>query len=563
MFRKKVVELLKRHVKVDVDSLLEIPPSPELGDYAFPCFVLAKEYKKSPMAIAEDLAKKIKPNKAVVKAQNVGPYVNFFISPTALSEETLKKIFKEKHKYGNGKSKQSVMLEYPSPNTNKPMHLGHVRNILLGNSIRNLLKKQGIKIIISNLYNDRGIAMCKAMLAYKKWGHNKTPESEGIKPDFFVGDYYVLYCQREKEDAKLQEEAQGMLRKWEAGDKETIALWKKLLNWVIDGYKQTLKTFDYRKDVEYHEHQIYDKGKDIILKGLERCIFEKDETGAVIARLDKYKLTDKVLLRSDGTAIYITQDIYLAIKKFKDYKLDKSVYIVGSEQIAHFNSLFAILDLLGYKGIEKCYHLSYGMVYLPSGRMKSREGNVVEADDLVKEMASVAKVEVERRHKLTEKEATMRARQIGMGALKFHMLKCDPVKDMTYNPEESVSFEGDTGPYVQYAHARCVSMSKKAKQKLTANVEYSSLKSTFEQDLIKMLADYPNVIADAAEHYRPSSLAHFLISLAQKFNDFYQNCPCLTAGEDERKAKLLLVECTRIVLEDGLNLLGIEAPESM
>lgn len=563
MFRKKVVESLKKHVKLDVDSLLEVPPSPELGDYAFPCFLLAKEYKKSPMAIAEELAKKIKPNKAIVKIQNVGSYVNFFISQTALSQETLKKIFKEKRKYGNGKSKQAVMLEYPSPNTNKPLHLGHVRNILLGNSIRNLLKKQGVKVIISNLYNDRGIAMCKAMLAYKKWGHNKTPESEGIKPDFFVGDYYVLYCQKEKEDPKLQEEAQEMLRMWEEGDKQTLALWKKMLTWVLNGYKQTLKEFDYYEDLAYRESEIYGKGKDIILNALERGVFEKDETGAVIARLDKYKLPDKVLLRSDGTAIYITQDIQLAIKKLKDYKLDRSVYIVGSEQIAHFNTLFAILDLLGYKGIEKCYHLSYGMVYLPSGRMKSREGNVVEADDLVKEMASVAKVEVERRHTLTEKEASKRARQIGMGALKFHMLKCDPVKDMTYDPEESVSFEGDTGPYIQYAHARCVSMFKKAKQKPVSNVDYSLLKSKFEQELIKMLADYPNVIADAAEHYRPSSLAHYLIALAQKFNDFYQNCPCLTAGEADRKAKLLLVECTRIVLEDGLSLLGIDAPEAM
>ena len=515
------------------------------------------------MAIAEELAKKIKPTKIVVKVQNVGPYVNFFISPTALSEETLKKIFKEKNKYGNGKSKQAIMLEYPSPNTNKPLHLGHVRNILLGNSIRNLLKKQGNKVIISNLYNDRGIAMCKAMLAYRKWGHSKTPESENIKPDFFVGDYYVLYSQKEKEDAGLNEEAQEMLRKWEHGDKQTMALWKKMMGWVFKGYRLTLKEFDYYEDIAYRESGIYDTGKDIVLKAQEKGIFDKDETGAVIARLGKYKLPDKVLLRSDGTAIYITQDIHLAIKKLKDYKLDRSVYIVGSEQIAHFNTLFAILDLLGYKGIEKCYHLSYGMVYLPSGRMKSREGNVVEADDMVKEMASVAKIEVERRHQLTEKETAKRARQIGMGALKFHMLKCDPAKDMTYNPEESVSFEGDTGPYVQYAHARCVSMSKKAKQKVTTGVDYSLLKSTFEQELIKMLADYPNVVKDAAEHYKPSSISHYLITLAQKFNDFYQNCPCLTAGEADRKAKLLFVECTRIVLEDGLNLLGIDAPEAM
>lgn len=559
-FKKDIIRLVKKHIKID-ESLLEIPPNPEMGDYALPCFSLAKQKKQAPNKIAEDLAKKIKPTKTITKIQNIGPYINFFISKEAIAKQVLSTINKEKLNYGKNNNKNKIMLEYPSPNTNKPLHLGHIRNILLGNSVRNILKKQGNKVTITNLYNDRGIAITKAMLVYKKWGKNKTPKSEGTKPDAFIGDYYVMFSK--KKTPKLEKEAQDLLVKWEDNDKETRALWKKLMKWVYQGYKGTLNKLDYYEDKAYYESDIYDKGKDIVNKGLKKGIFEKDETGAVFARLEKYKLPDKVLLRSDGTTVYMTQDLYLAIQKFKDFKIDKSIYVVASEQKMHFQMLFAILDQLGYKGVEKCFHLSYGMVFLPTGRMKSREGTVVDADDLIEEIKSIAKIEIEKRHKLTKKEIEKRAKQIGMGALVFHMLKIDPNKDMLYDPEESIAFEGDTGPYVQYAHARCVSILKKAKTKITKEVDFKLLTTTQEQELIKILMKYPSVLEDAAKHYKPSLIANYLLTLTQRFNDFYQFCPCLSTKKEEKKARLLLVDCSRLVLENGLNLLGIEAPTAM
>ncbi|HJX05659.1 MAG TPA: arginine--tRNA ligase, partial [Candidatus Nanoarchaeia archaeon] len=455
--------------------------------------------------------------------------------------------------------KEKVMVEYPAPNTNKPLHLGHVRNMLLGNSICNILAFAGYQAIPVDLVNDRGVHICKSMLAYQKWGKNKQPDK---KSDHFVGDFYVMYSKKEKEHPELEKEIQEMLRKWEAGDKEIFELWNKMRKWALDGFKQTYALFDvYHKKV-YYESEIYQHGKEIILDGLKRGVFSKDEKGAIVADLEKDGLGKKVLLREDGTGIYITQDLYLAKVKFDDYKMDKSVYIVGNEQKYHFQVLFKLLEMLGFPFAKNCYHLAYGMIYLPEGRMKSREGTVVDADNLVEEMNAVAEKEIKKRHKLDKKELGKRKRIISMGALKFFILKYDPMKDFTYNPEESISFEGETGPYVQYAHARICSIFKKVKK-----FEPEKIKPVFSHDLefklIKILSDFKNVVREAAENYKPSLVARYALELAQAFNEFYHECPVLKAEKKVMESRLALIFCVKQVLKNALDLLGIKAPEEM
>jgi len=454
------------------------------------------------------------------------------------------------------------MIEYSQPNTNKPQHLGHVRNDLLGMSLSNILQWTGYKIIKANLINDRGIHICKSMLAYQKWGNNQEPD---VKGDHFVGKYYVMYAQKLKENPDLEKEAQDLLVKWEAGDKETIDLWKKMVDWCVKGFDQTYKDLGIEFDKVYFESQIYKEGKDIILDSLKKGTVTKDKKGAVIAELEP-DLPNKVLLRSDGTSIYITQDIGLAVKKFKDYKLDKSIYVVGSEQNLYFKQLFAVLDLLGYPGVEKCYHLSYGMVYLPEGKMKSREGTVVDADDLITEVKDLSREELKKRYKeITEDELEKRAEQIGMGALKFMLLKQNPERDMTYDPKESISFEGETGPYLQYSHARICSILRKNETKDTKqeDIDFSLFKEKVEFNLINKLFTYKQVVEDAANQYKPSLISRYLLDLTQLFNEFYHSCPVLKAEDNLKKARLLLIDKTKHVIKDALSLLGIDAPERM
>jgi arginyl-tRNA synthetase len=564
MFKKEITKLIceKTGLSVEeINNLLEIPPTPELGDYAFPCFSLAKSLKKAPVMIASDLASSMKPLGAISKIIPTGPYINFFIDKNKLGEIVLKEIVKCSVCYGSGSLKnEKVMVEYPAPNTNKPLHLGHVRNMLLGNSVCNMLGFAGFSAIPVNLVNDRGIHICKSMLAYQKWGDNKEPDK---KSDHFVGDYYVLYNQEEKKNPLLEEEIREMLRKWESNDEKTVALWHKMRKWSLDGFKETYAIFDVHHKKEYFESDIYLLGKDVILEGLKKGIFFKDEKGAVLADLEKFGLGKKVLLREDGTSIYITQDIYLAKAKFDDFKMDRSVYIVGNEQDHHFRVLFKIIEMLGFSYAKNCYHLSYGMVNLPEGKMKSREGTVVDADDLYLEMKEEAISEIIKRHpEIEEKELEKRSRIIAIGALKFFILKHDPQKDMIYNPKESISFEGETGPYVQYAHARICSILRQV-----ADFRPENIKTEFNHDkekrLITLMADFPKIVIDAAEQYRPSNVARFALELAQSFNEFYQECPVLKADKKIKDSRLLLIFCVKIVLRNALDLLGIVAPEEM
>ena len=563
-FKQELIRILVAETKLDknqIESIIETPPDPKLGDFAFPTFSLAKIYKKNPNEIAQDLARKFEINKNITKIEVKGPYLNFFINRKELAKQTLTRILKEKEKYGSEKKKKiQIMVEFCSPNTNKPLHLGHLRNIFIGQSISRIYEFLGYGVKRTCIVNDRGIHISKSILAYKKFGKGKQPDK---KPDKFVGEFYVKYNQAVKQNLAIEQEAQELLQKWEQGDKQTIKLWKMMNSWVYKGFEQTYKELGVKFDKLYYESQIYKKGKDIIMKGLKYGIFKKEE-GAIVAELEKYNLPNKVLIRADGTSIYMTQDIYLAEKKFADFPIKESIYVVGNEQNMHFKQLFKILELLGYKWAKHCHHLNYGMVYLPEGRMKSREGTVVDADDLIAEVRDLAKREITKRHKnLTKKELEKRAKAIGDGALRFFILKIDPYKDMVYNPEESISFEGETGPYIQYTHARIASILRKHKGKTRQKINYSLLSEEIEENLIRQLSLFQDVINQTALHYKPSLLCRYLIELAQLFNEFYHKLPVLKAEDELRNSRIALILATKQVIQMGLSLLEIQAPEQM
>jgi len=566
VFKEVIIKLLKKEIKGPIE--LETPPDSKLGDYAFPCFELAKKLKKSPIEIAKNLASKLKSNKYIKEIKSTGPYVNFFVNETILNEITLNEVLNEKENYGSWpKKNKRVVIEYPAPNTNKPLHLGHVRNMLIGESLSKILEFNGYKVFRVNLNNDRGIHICKSMLAYQKYGKNKTPESEKKKSDHFVGDFYVLYNKKLKQHPELDKESQEMLKKWEEEDKETVNLWKKMNHWAINGFNETYKIFGIKHDKTYNESDHYDKAKDIVLNSLKKGIFKKDEEGNIFVELEKYKIPNKILLRADGTSVYMTQDLMLAKLKYADFKMDKSIFVVGSEQKLHFRQLFKILELIGFKNFDGCYHLAHGMIALPEGRMKSREGTVVDADNIVDDMLTLAKQEIKKRHELDKKEIEKRAEQIGMGALNFFILKYDALKDFVFNPKESISFEGETGPYIQYAHARICSILRKFGKKIDKGfidkAGLSLLKEKQETDLIKLLGKFSDVVENAASSYKPSLIARYLLDLSQSFNEFYHIHQILKEKEELRNTRILLINCVRQVLKNGLNLLGIEAPERM
>ena len=475
----------------------------------------------------------------------------------------LNKIIKEKKKYGDSDigQKKKIMVEFSSPNTNKPLHLGHLRNIVIGWSVAQLLEAVGFKVIKASLLNDRGIHICKGMVAYKEWGDNKKPT---IKPDHFVGKYYVLFEKEVKKNPNLQKELLKLLDKLEKKSTSTIVLWKRLNKWAENGFKETYSNLGVLFDKVYRESEIYKKGERVILRGFEKGIFKKDKNGAVIADLEKYGLPNKVLLRANGTAIYITQDIYLAVLKFKEYRLKKSIYCVGNEQDLYLKQLFKILELLGYYWAKDCYHLSHGMVFLPEGKMKSREGKVVEADDLILKLKVFASEEIlKRRLNIQKTQLSKRSLEIALGALKYYLLQVEPSKNVYFEPQKSISFIGRTGPYVQYAHARICSILRKAKHLSFSKIDYSCLNSKEEKELVILLAKFPLVIKKSALNYNPAFLAQYLYQLAEKFNLFYENSPVLKTNEKIKKARLLLISCIKIVINKGLNLLGIATPEKM
>ncbi len=569
--RKEILGLLKIALdKVPVRLVdIDYPPTPAMGDFSLPCFLLAKKFKKSPVDLARELSEKMKPSGLIKEIRAAGPYLNFFVDQTVFSLLVLKQILKKKDKYGAGKAGhgKKVMVEYFSPNTTKPLTVGHLRNIFLGWSVSQLLRFLDYKVIEATLYNDRGIAMAKTIAGYQKWGDNKTPQDLKLKPDHFVGSFYVRFCQEEKLNPDLSKEAQRVLQDWEKGKKEIKEIWQKLTAWVLEGFEQTLKDIGpINFEERYYESEFYNKGKEIIEDGLKKGVFIKDKDGVLLAPLQKYGLPDKVLLRPDETSLYITQDLYLAYLKNNKYNPDYSINVVGSEQELYFKQLFKILELLEFEKIKNYRHLSYGMVRLPSGRIKSREGLVkgTGADELIAELRDLAGQEmVSRSPELEAKDAERRAQAVALGALKFFLLSVSPQTTMIFDPQKSLAFIGRTGPYLQYVYARISSIFAKEKVKVSARVDFAKLSEPEEFDLVKRLSLFPKIIDRSARDADPSHLANYLYELAQSFSLFYEKLPVLKADKAVKKARLLLLEDVRIVLERGLSLLGITAPEKM
>ncbi|MCL4115351.1 UNVERIFIED_CONTAM: hypothetical protein GTU68_034606 [Idotea baltica] len=465
------------------------------------------------------------------------------------------------------------MVEYSSPNTNKPLHLGHIRNNLLGYSVSEILKASGKKVYKTQIINDRGIHICKSMLAWQKFGNGETPESTGLKGDKLVGNYYVAFDKAYKaEVAKLVEsEAQEMLRKWEAGNEEVVALWSKMNGWVYDGFEKTYKELGVDFDTLYYESNTYLLGKDFVAEGLEKGVFFKKDDGSVWIDLTDEGLDEKIVLRSDGTAVYMTQDIGTAIQRVKDYPdVEGMVYTVGNEQDYHFKVLFLILKKLGFSWSENLHHLSYGMVDLPSGKMKSREGTVVDADDLMADMTATAAKISEDLGKLdgySEDEKLMLYKMIGLGALKYYILKVDPKKRILFDPEESVDFQGNTGPFIQYTYARVQSILRKANKtnvNIEAEIDMNMALHQKEKELIKQIQLFPETIQLAAENYSPALIANYTYDLVKEFNSFYQQVSIL--GETDVDKKILRVQLSKKVsevIESAFKLLGIDMPERM
>ena len=481
-----------------------------------------------------------------------------------------------------------VMIEYSSPNTNKPLHLGHVRNNLLGCALANVMAANGNRVVKTNIVNDRGIHICKSMLAWLKYGNGATPESTGIKGDHLVGDYYVAFDKHYKEqinelmaqgmseeeaknEAPLIKEAREMLVKWEQNDPEVRGLWSKMNEWVYEGFDKTYKALGVSFDKIYYESDTYLEGKEKVLEGLEKGFFFKKEDGSVWADLTAEGLDEKLLLRSDGTSVYMTQDIGTAKLRFIDYPIDKMIYVVGNEQNYHFQVLSILLDKLGFEWGKSLVHFSYGMVELPNGKMKSREGTVVDADDLVAEMIGSAKTmsedKINKLTDITEEEAQEIARIVGLGALKYFILKVDARKNMLFNPEESIDFNGNTGPFIQYTYARIRSILRKANESgITIPETLSNVTGISEKEigLIQMLSEFPNVVKQAGNDYNPSCIANYCYELVKEYNQFYHDFSILREEDESKKMfRLVLSESVSKVIRTGMGLLGIEVPERM
>lgn len=491
--------------------------------------------------------------------------------------------------FGNRKNAnpQKILIEYSSPNTNKPLHLGHIRNNLLGYSVANILKTQGHEVVKVNLVNDRGIHICKSMLAWQKWGKQIDPEKAHKKGDHLVGDFYVKFDQEYKKEvnvlvekgmreeeakkkAPLILEAQEMLRKWEARDAEVISLWKEMNRWVLDGFDITYKNLGVDFDKVYFESDTYKLGKELVLQGLEKGVFFKKEDGSVWADLSDEGLDEKLLLRSDGTSVYMTQDLGTAHQRYTDFNADDLIYVVGNEQNYHFQVLRILLNKLGFNWAEHIHHLSYGMVELPEGKMKSREGTVVDADDLMEEMVDTAAAMSKELGKLDgfeKEEKNNIIKTIGLGALKYFILKVDPKKSMTFNPKESIDFNGNTGPFIQYSYTRIQSLIKKAKDKeisVPENVDQKVKISPKELQLIKLIHQYPEILTEAAANFSPAVIANYVYDLAKEYNQFYHDHPIVSEGKTNvSQFRLLLSKQVGIIIHSGMNLLGIDVPERM
>ena len=559
------------------------------GHLTLVVFPFLKLSKKKPEQTAQEIGEYLVANQPVVASFNV---IKGFLNLTIASSEWIEMLadINRQSQYGFRKATEQsplVMIEYSSPNTNKPLHLGHVRNNLLGASLANIMQANGNKVVKTNIVNDRGIHICKSMLAWLKWGNGETPETAGKKGDHLIGDYYVAFDKHykaeveemmkqgmSKEEAEanspLIKEAHEMLVKWEAGDPEIRALWEKMNSWVYAGFDETYRRMGVSFDKIYYESNTYIDGKKKVLEGLDKGLFYRKEDGSVWADLTAEGLDHKLLLRSDGTSVYMTQDIGTAQQRFNDYPIDQMIYVVGNEQNYHFQVLSILLDKLGFKWGKDLIHFSYGMVELPNGKMKSREGTVVDADDLMDEMVATAQqtsLELGKLDGLTKKEAAEIARIVGMGALKYFILKVDARKNMTFNPEESIDFNGNTGPFIQYTYARIQSVLRKAAEAgiiIPTELNHDIQLNEKEESLIQHLAEFPVTIAEAAKDYSPSEIANYAYDLVKEFNQFYHDFSILREENEQVKLfRLALSANVAKVIKLAMSLLGIEVPERM
>ena len=559
------------------------------GHLTLVVFPFLRISKKSPEQTAQELGEYLVKNEPAVAEFNV---IKGFLNLTVASGcwiDLLNEI-NAAPEYGFTKATENsplVMIEYSSPNTNKPLHLGHVRNNLLGYSLSKIMEANGNKVVKTNIVNDRGIHICKSMLAWQKWGNGITPEKAGKKGDHLIGDFYVLFSNKLKEETSaleaqgmtkeeaeaaspLMQEAREMLRKWEAGDPEIRSLWKMMNDWVYAGFDETYKMMGVNFDKIYYESETYLEGKSKVLEGLEKGIFYRREDGSVWANLTAEGLDEKLLLRADGTSVYMTQDIGTAKLRFDDYPINKMIYVVGNEQNYHFQVLSILLDKLGFEFGKGLVHFSYGMVELPEGKMKSREGTVVDADDLMEEMINTAREisqELGKLDGLTPEEAEDIARMVGLGSLKYFILKVDPRKNMTFNPKESIDFNGNTGPFIQYTHARICSVLRKAAEQgivLPAALPTNFELSEKEEGLIQMLANFKAVVKEAGETYSPALIANYTYDLVKEYNQFYHDFSILHEADEQLKVfRLVLSANVAKIVKEGMGLLGIEVPERM
>ena len=554
------------------------------GNLTLVVFPFVKAAKKSPEQTGQEIGEYLVQNcDAISKFNVVKGFLNLSIADSAWLT-LLADIDADEH-YGHrhvDENSPLVMIEYSSPNTNKPLHLGHVRNNLLGWSLAQIMQANGNKVVKTNIVNDRGIHICKSMLAWQKWGNGETPETSGKKGDHLIGDYYVAFDKHYREEIKelmaqgmdeetakqeapLIKEAHEMLVKWEQNDPEVRALWEKMNNWVYAGFDETYKKMGVSFDKIYYESQTYLKGKAKVEEGLAKGLFERHEDNSVWADLTNEGLDQKLLLRSDGTSVYMTQDIGTAEMRFQDYPIDKMIYVVGNEQNYHFQVLSILLDRLGFKWGKELVHFSYGMVELPNGKMKSREGTVVDADDLMQLMVDDARRvsdEAGKNVDMTEEEKQEIARIVGMGALKYFILKVDARKNMLFNPEESIDFNGNTGPFIQYTHARIRSILRKAPS-MTSLSSTTSLSSK-EIELIQKMSEYGAAVEQAGKDYSPSGIANYCYELTKVFNQFYHDYSILNEEDEQKKqTRLVIARNVAKILKNGMGLLGIEVPERM
>lgn len=581
-----VKNYLQKKYEVSVESLEFQQTRKEFeGDTTLVVFPLLRYVKTNPVKLGEELGEYLVKDVEQICAFNViKGFLNLSFTDSFFVNQ-LEEIISTKDFGTQQKNKNSdkMMVEFSSPNTNKPLHLGHVRNNLLGHSVSEILKANGKEVFKTQIINDRGIHICKSMLAWQKFGKGETPESTEMKGDHFVGKYYVIFDQKYKEEIKeLQEkgqteeeakkqaplllEAQKLLKKWEENDTETVALWNKMNNWVYKGFEKTYNDLGVDFDKNYYESETYILGKECVLKGLKDGVFFKKEDGSVWVDLSDDGLDEKLLLRADGTSVYMTQDIGTAIQRVKDFQINGLVYTVGNEQDYHFKVLFLILKKLGFAWAEHLYHLSYGMVELPDGKMKSREGTVVDADQLIQEMVKSAQEIAEELGKIDdlEKEEKQKLYQaIGKGALKYFILKVDPRKNMLFDPKESIDFQGNTGPFIQYTHARIQSLKRKANITDFSVIDYKNTLDLKEKDIIKHLLKLPSTISQAGDELNPALICNYTYDLVKLFNSFYQNSPIITEDKSITQFRISIANQVAKTIAFNLNLLGIESPQRM